>query len=87
MKYAVLLEDDDEFAQMRPKFMANHLQFLADNSERIEVAGPMKDAVSEEPAGGLWVIDADSTAQAKALVESDPFWPRLCQNSRVRSKI
>ena len=75
MKYAVLFEDDDEFAHMRPKFMADHVQFLADNSERIEVAGPMKDAVSEEPAGGLWVIDADSAAQAKALVESDPFWP------------
>jgi hypothetical protein len=41
MKYAVLFEDDDEFAHMRPQFMADHLQFLADNSERIDVAGPM----------------------------------------------
>ena len=75
MKYAILFEDDDDFAHMRPQFMAEHLQFLADNSDRIEIAGPMKDAVSAEPAGGLWLVDADSAEQAQALIESDPFWP------------
>jgi len=75
MKYAVLFEDNDEFAHMRPKFMADHLQFLSDNSSRIEIAGPLKDGLSGEPAGGLWVVDADSAEQAQALVESDPFWP------------
>jgi hypothetical protein len=33
MKYAVLFEDNEAFAQMRPKYMADHLQFLGDNSE------------------------------------------------------
>ena len=75
MKYAILFEDDDDFAHMRPQFMAEHLQFLADNSDRIEIAGPMKDAVSAEPAGGLWLVDADSAEQVQALIESDPFWP------------
>jgi uncharacterized protein len=75
MKYAVLFEDNDEFAHMRPKFMADHLQFLGDNSKRIEIAGPLKDGLSGEPAGGLWLVDADSAEQARALVESDPFWP------------
>ena len=75
MKYAVLFEDDDAFVHMRPQFMAEHLQFLADNSDRIEIAGPMKDAVSAEPAGGLWLVDAVSAEQAQALIESDPFWP------------
>jgi uncharacterized protein YciI len=75
MKYAVLFEDNDEFAHMRPKFMADHLQFLADNSDRIEIAGPMKEAQSQQPAGGLWMIDAESPEQVQALVETDPFWP------------
>ena len=75
MKYAVLFEDNDEFAHMRPKFMADHLQFLADNSSRIEIAGPMKDGASGEPAGGLWIVDADSADAVQDLVESDPFWP------------
>ncbi len=74
MKYAVLFEDNDEFAHMRPKFMADHLQFLADNSDRIEIAGPMKEAQSQQPAGGLWVVDAESPQQVQELVETDPFW-------------
>lgn len=75
MKYAVLFEDDDDFAHMRPKFMADHLQFLAENSGAIEIAGPMKDADSGAAAGGLWIVDAESAGQARALVEADPFWP------------
>ncbi len=75
MKYAVLFEDNDEFAHMRPKFMADHLQFLADNSDRIEIAGPMKEAQSQQPAGGLWMVDAESPEQVQALFETDPFWP------------
>ena len=75
MKYAVLFEDNDEFAHMRPKFMADHLQFLADNSERIEAAGPMKDGRTQDPAGGLWIVDADNVEQVQNLVETDPFWP------------
>ena len=75
MKYAVLFEDNDEFAHMRPKFMADHLQFLADNSSRIEIAGPMKDGTSGEPAGGLWIVDAESADAVQSLVETDPFWP------------
>jgi uncharacterized protein YciI len=75
MKYVVLFEDNDEFAHMRPKFMADHLQFLGDNSDKIEAAGPMKDGGTQEPAGGLWIVEADNHEQVQALVEADPFWP------------
>ena len=75
MKYAVLFEDNDEFAHMRPKFMADHLQFLGDNSERIEAAGPMKDGKTQDPAGGLWIVEASGVGEVQALVEADPFWP------------
>ncbi len=75
MKYAVLFEDNEEFAHMRPKFMADHLQFLSDNSKRIDAAGPLRDAFSADPAGGIWIVDADDAGQVQALVESDPFYP------------
>ncbi len=75
MKYAVLFEDNDEFAHMRPQFMADHLQFLGDNSDKIDAAGPLKEATSQDPAGGLWIVEADNAGQVQALVEADPFWP------------
>ena len=84
MKYAVWFEDNDEFAHKRPEFMADHLQFLADNSDRIESAGPMKDAETATPAGGLWIVDAEDASQVRALVEMDPFWPTgLRQSVRI----
>jgi len=75
MKYAVLFEDNDEFAHKRPQFMADHLQFLGDNSDKIDAAGPLKDAATQDPAGGLWIMEAEDAGQVQALVEADPFWP------------
>jgi uncharacterized protein YciI len=84
MKYAVLFEDNDEFAHMRPKFMADHLQFLEDNGDRINAAGPMKNAKTSGPAGGLWIVEADNPEQVQALIETDPFWPTgLRQSIRI----
>ena len=75
MKYAVYFEDNDEYTHVRPKLMPEHLRFLQDNADAIEAAGPMKNAASGEPAGGLWIVEAKDEAQVRALVETDPFWP------------
>ena len=75
MKYAVLFEDNDEFAHMRPKFMDDHLQFLSDNADKIDAAGPMKQARDGTPAGGLWIVEADTLDLVQTLVEADPFYP------------
>ena len=75
MKYVVLFEDNDEFGHMRAQHMAAHLQFLGDNSDRVDAAGPLRDAITADPAGGIWIVDADDTADVQALVESDPFYP------------
>ena len=75
MKYAVYFEDNDEYAHVRPKFMSEHLRFLQQHADAIEAAGPMKKAQSGEPAGGLWIVEAEDYAQVRKLVETDPFWP------------
>ena len=74
MIFAVLFEDNDDFAEMRPKLMPDHLAFLERNAAAIRAAGPLKDD-EDVPAGGLWLVTADSRAAVQALVEADPFWP------------
>lgn len=75
MFFAVMFEDDDSLSHVRPKHMPDHLAFLESNASSIHAAGPLKDTQNDAPAGGLWIVEADSVAAVKALIEEDPFWP------------
>ncbi len=74
MIYVVLFEDDDSRADMRPKYMPQHLAFLEQNATNIQAAGPLKQADSGAAAGGLWLVKADSSDTVQSLIETDPFW-------------
>lgn len=73
MRFAILFEDDPAKAEMRSRHMAEHLAFLEAHGGEILAAGPLADGT--EPAGGLWIVEADNAARAEALVHADPFWP------------
>jgi len=75
MIYAILFEDNEQHADKRALHMQDHLAFLSENAKSISSAGPLKDARDEMPAGGLWIVEADSADAVQALVERDPFWP------------
>lgn len=75
MIYAVLFEDNDSQADKRAKHMAEHLAFLQRNAACITAAGPLMDTKTDAPAGGLWLVEADSAQAVQALIEADPFWP------------
>lgn len=75
MLYAILFEDNASFgSDVRRQHMPAHLSFLERNAARIKAAGPLR-VSSGEPAGGLWVVEADSPEVVEALVKEDPFWP------------
>ena len=75
MLYAVVFEDDANLgSDVRRLQMPAHLSFLEKNAARIKAAGPLQ-VPSGDPAGGLWVVEADSIDAVDALVKEDPFWP------------
>ncbi len=75
MIYAVLFEDDERQAAMRPRHMAAHLAFLESQAANIQAAGPLEDSADGAAAGGLWVVEAADPRAVRALIEADPFWP------------
>ena len=75
MNYVVMFEDDDNFAPMREQHMSEHLQFLQENVDAIQSAGPLLNAGTGEPAGGMWMVTADNADYVQQLIEKDPFWP------------
>ena len=73
MLYVVLFEDNATLgADVRRRHMAAHLSFLENNAARIKAAGPLL-ALSGDPGGGLWVVEAGSPDVVDA--KADPFWP------------
>jgi uncharacterized protein YciI len=73
MRFIVLLEDDPAHADVRPRLMPQHLDFLKRNAAEILEADPLSEAGA--PAGGLWIVEAGSPERVKQLIEADPFWP------------
>jgi uncharacterized protein YciI len=74
MFYAVLFEDNTNLgSDVRRRHMPAHLSFLEQNASRIKAAGPLV-APSGDPAGGLWLVEADNLDVIDALVKEDPFW-------------
>ena len=75
MMYIVLFEDNAELGtEVRQKHMPQHLAFLERNAARISAAGLLRTAANE-PAGGLWIVQAENADAVDALVKDDPFWP------------
>jgi len=75
MKFIILFEDNpDADPDIRKTHMPDHLAFLERNAGAVPAAGPLFDA-SGNGEGGLWVVDAESEADAERLVHEDPFWP------------
>jgi uncharacterized protein len=74
MLYVVLFEDNANLGtDVRRQHMPAHLSFLEKNAARIKAAGPLR-APSGDPAGGLWIVEADSAEVVDTLVKEDPFF-------------
>ncbi|MBI2256350.1 MAG: hypothetical protein HYU58_17135 [Proteobacteria bacterium] len=75
MLYAVLFEDNPAGADaIRRQFIQDHLAFLARNQAHVIAAGPLRGG-NDAPAGGMWLVSADSPEAVEALIRADPFWP------------
>jgi uncharacterized protein YciI len=74
MLFAILFTDNPTNATVRNRDMPLHLAFLERNRDRIRAAGPLRDAESGTPAGGLWLVEAESRQAVEALYREDPFW-------------
>ena len=75
MLFAVMFEDDPvRAAEIRSRVMPAHLAFLERNAAAIVAAGPLLEGAARTPAGGMWLVEADSRDRAEALTREDPFY-------------
>ena len=75
MLYTIHFHDkEDADPGIRPRFMQEHLTFLAKHKDTIRAAGPLKEDDGTIKSG-LWLVDVDTVDRAWELVRADPFWP------------
>ena len=75
MLFIVLFVDNPEHADARRRLMSAHLHFLERHSAAIRAAGPLRNPSTSEDAGGLWLVEAETSEAVRQLYETDPFWP------------
>ncbi|MBM7045034.1 MULTISPECIES: YciI family protein [Rhizobium] len=72
--FAVLFEDDRrDAAVIRKEYLERHFTFLEANAASIRTAGPLS-REGDTFAGGLWLVEAESSDDVDRLVKDDPFW-------------
>ncbi|GHC73966.1 YciI-like protein [Limoniibacter endophyticus] len=74
MLFALLCTDREDALALRLATRDAHIAYLNELNDRgtLKFAGPFLDA-DGKPNGSLVVVEADSSAEAKALAASDPY--------------
>ena len=76
MLYVAMIEDDPAKVADKPRHQAPHVAYLEGRSSAgtLRAAGPIMDADSGTPIGAMWTIEAPSAAEARKVIEADPFY-------------
>jgi len=81
MLFVARFHDKPGIAERRAELLQEHFDWLASN-DRVLIAGSVREDVGGDSLGGLWIIEADSKADAEQVFQNDPFFA-----NGLRSKV
>jgi uncharacterized protein YciI len=71
--YAIIARDKPGAASIRMEKLKEHLAHVEGCLSRLAVAGPLRDEAGAF-TGSLLIVKAESEADARALLEADPYY-------------
>lgn len=71
--WTVYSRDSADAPALRKEHLAAHLEYAASIMDRIAVGGPLREGDAPD-FGSLIVLKADSEAEARAILEADPYF-------------
>jgi uncharacterized protein YciI len=74
MFFAVIFKDKSNSGELRKLHLAAHLAWLDLHQSMVRIGGSLRSELDQTPAGGLWIVEADSKQTIQDLLETDPFW-------------
>ncbi len=73
MHYAVYCTDAEGSDPLRKEHMEAHLAHIKSISDKLMLAGPCPPDAENERGASLLVLEAESIAEARRIVEADPY--------------
>jgi hypothetical protein len=70
--FAAICLDKPGSIDLRLATRAAHLAFLEANAPKVKLGGPFLDE-ADKPVGSLLILDCETEAIAKSLLDSDPY--------------
>ena len=71
--YAIITRDKPDATPTRMEKLKDHLAHVEASLDRLAIAGPLRDEEGKF-TGSLLVVKAESEAEARALLEGDPYY-------------
>lgn len=72
--YTIICTDKTGSKAIRMEHLAPHLKHIEAVADRIKLAAPLRDEDEQEFTGSLLVISASDDKDARAFIESDPYF-------------
>lgn len=73
MRFAAMFFDTLTPVDLDPDLTRAHFDYLARHRDRITLAGGLRPPAGGAFCGSLWVIEADTAAEAARLMDEDPY--------------
>lgn len=73
MLFVVLKKDKPNHEHLRAEVRPAHLEFLNANKDKVALGGPLMSEDGSKMVGSMIAVEAESAAEAKVLLENDPF--------------
>jgi uncharacterized protein YciI len=73
MLFVLMGHDSANAPELRRQFLSAHLEWVVGVMEHIRVAGPVADEQGQ-PCMSLYIVDSATESEARALIETDPYF-------------
>jgi len=74
VQFEDIYTDHPERLAERSQHMPAHLAFLGAHPGRVIASGALRDSEDGVPTGGIWILNAESKAEAESFYKDDPIW-------------
>jgi uncharacterized protein len=74
MLFIAKFTDRPGISELRETLLEDHFAWLDKHKDKVLVAGSLREDVDGGSLGGLWIIEADSKAEAEKVFQTDPFF-------------